>query len=47
MGIVSSDAVKKIVKREEIVYTNPDKRWKRDISLTSGPQRQKLSFKEV
>jgi hypothetical protein len=47
IGIVSSDAVRKIVKSEEIVYTNPESRWNRDMRVTRGPHRQKFSFIEV
>lgn len=47
IGIVRSEAVRKIVKSEEMVYTKPDKRWKSDMCVTKGPQRQKLSFNEV
>jgi hypothetical protein len=47
MGMVSSEAVRKIVNSEEMVYTKPDKRWKSDMCVTKGPQRQKFSFKEV
>lgn len=47
IGIVSSDAVKKTVNSEETVYTNPDKRWKRVMRVTSGPKRQKFNLKDV
>ena len=47
MGIVRSEAVRNTVKSEEIVYTNPDKRWNKDMCLTSGPKRQKFNFSDV
>lgn len=47
MGIVSRDAVKNTVNREETVYTKPDKRWKRVMRVTSGPKRQKFNLKDV
>jgi len=44
---VSSENVRKMVNSAEIVYTKPDSRWKRDMCVTNGPQRQKFSFKAV
>jgi len=46
-GMVKSEAVRNIVKSDDMVYMKLESLWNIVMRLTSGPNKKKLSFRDV